>query len=564
MNVLKGLFKSEDSWLDEFSTEEDAKWLNKFALGGTVEEDCVGPDCDEEIEEEVLKNTPPPNSSNLIRKYKKEESNKNLQDIHKSSGGSCLAGSLNCFTKSSENENYGFVSEHLPGYPSMRSYLEKGDISKYKKNDVSKKDIVNFVPNQSIDAWEIHDYLRKEGLGKPLFEGVEFTYKKNKNIPDQILENPSLLPIGTIIGQGKVKNKIGYSKYKASNPETENSDNRHAITVIGYDEKDGMPIVYDYGEERRLNDLTWKNIGRADHYTVPNEYANLTYKNIKNVKNRQTIDLGFSDKTKNKVSLGSDWKPIKAIEKGVNKHLQNIGQYYNVKKSTLEKFAKFLPGLSNKETKLNNNDGTSADKKIPTSITDSLIGNKILKPTGKWLDNLYSDVDNWASNLFSDEKEEESKQDWEIEIEAYKKHPKNTKKRESYFNTLRKLSPKKESKSFLESSVGAFKIKDESKYFKTSTLSKEDLYGITVSNLKELENGSVAALSLLTEKYKQVKEIHKDLTEDQYVKLAIIGYSNNSKMINKDFVKYYIKGDSLKDNTFEKIKNYKYNTPRKK
>jgi hypothetical protein len=502
-----------------------------------------------------------PNSAgNLIRSFKKAD--RKYEQLSEASGHSCLAGSLNCFSGADGNDLFGFVLKDLPGLPSLRSYLKDPGVDKYKSKDAFNSETGKWESNNSIDAWEIHDYLRGEGVGVDPYEGVEFTYNKtgskSQRVPDQVLENPSSLPIGTIIGQGDVNTKAGYRGFNEANDTS--GKNRHSVVVIGYDETDGMPILYDQGAEVRLDDSKYTGSDasprRFTNFTTPKDYKDLTYENILNNDTAFKEDLGFDSKDpdKNKISFESSKAPIKAIEKGVNEHQEGIAKHYDINKSTLDKFSKLLPGLSFKETKLNNNQGQSADLGvIPTALSDSLLGNAVLKPGAKALMNLYDNV------LGSQGAGKPGKQDWELEIEAYNKYGKDVEKRNAYYNKLREETPTPTGERALSSSVGAFKIKDLSRYMSKIGKSKSDLYGASVSNAEELESGSVAALSLLAEKYNQAKELHKDLdlSEDQLVKLAMIGYSNASKLKSPEFVKHFIKNDTgLEDETFNKISNY--------
>ncbi len=536
----------------------------------------------------------PRESFNLIRNYRADKANPQLaqrfKNINNLSGNSCLGGALNCGTQSEEHPAFGFMAENLPGVPSLRSIMESKDQSKYKTNDVKPKDIGNWVKNSSIDAWEVHNYLRGEGLGYNPFEDVkEWTYNKNSRVPDQILDNLKRLPIGTIIGQGDVNVKgtgndgRGYRGYAKQNPNNKNR-NRHGFVIMGYDEKDGMPITYDSGEERRLDDpkyggVSSSGVGKVNNVTVPNEYKNLTYQNLLDAKKLDTNRLGYSfdDSGKNYTSLKSTWKPIKAIEKGFNQHSQKISQMYNLPKSTMDKFAKLLPGLSKSETKLNNNDGYSFDGFLPTSFVDSVVGNKLIKPTGKALDNFFGEIGQGISDAYEyfveeDETEDVKGADWELEIKAHKKFPNDKEKEDAYYKELaakRKTRFSTSDSGFgdgdSESSVGAFKIKDLSRYANKIGLKKGDLYGHNSSNSEELERGSVAAVSLLAEKFNEAKkkwneEGGKNLSEDQLVKLAIIGYSNNKKMNSEKFVDNYILGDLQdRDSKYNKIVNYDYN-----
>lgn len=550
-------------------TGKDGKKSNVFEKGGNLNLLDTEPPVKKKkkIEEgvnelEVLG----PESSGLIREYLKNphtETNKRFSEINKSVNGSCLAGALNCGTGSSSNENYGYVNKFLPNKPSFRSYLDRGNVEKYRTNDSYKDDVKNLVPNTSIDAWEIHNYLRGEKLGYNPYEGINFTYNNHDILPDQVLENPGLLPVGTIIGQGLVKNKRGYEEYEKYNEDS--TRNRHSMAVTGYDEKDGMPLIYDSGQERRLDDVVWSRNSKGDskritNFTTPNEYRDVTYENIKRSTKKRYEKLGYSgDLEKDYVSLGSSNESIKSIEKGANENSMQISDYYKIPKSSLDVMIKLLPGLSFSETKLNNNEGIS-----DTILSDSFIGNTlgIKNRLKEW-----KNVGTGFMNLFRDDSKGISAWDHQIEFRKKNKGKKYSKEDEdNYIRSKMKENKGKKNYEEIRNSVGAFKIKDLSRFAKDNNIKKTDLYGMDVSNNRELELGSVAALSLLAEKYnealKNTKKMGLKLTEEQLVKLSFVGYKSSSKMKSKKFIENFIMdknnlGLSSEIGAFNNIKNYK-------
>lgn len=502
----------------------------------------------------------PRQSNQFMRDFEKDshsaETVNRFLRVHDKNSGACLGGALDCGTgASSERPDSGFISEKLPGYGSLRGLMNDGNLKKYLSNDKYNPKTGKWGKNGSIDAWEIHQYLRGENLGYDPADGVKLTYSKDGVMPDQVLNGDIKLTIGTILGQAYVNDKSGYRGYDKANPSVKGA-NRHAVVVIGFDKKDGMPLIYDSGKEVRLDKTKYGLLGKFTKFTTPNRYKDVTHSNIVKREAVYEKDLGYTDDTP--MSLNSKWSAIKPIEEGVNENMKSISKYYNVSKSVLTKFAKLLPGLSNKETKLNGMNGYAHEYGIPIQVTDSALGNRVMKPLAKGAGNLFSYMSNMRSDSTS--KSDNSKQDWEVEIDAYDIHGLNAVNRNEYIN--KRIGDNKGSnfkRSSLESSVGAFKIKDLPSYVKTIGYSKKSLYGHRVSTEEELKRGGVAALSLLSEKYNEIKKIHKNLTDDQMVKLAIIGYSNNKKMKSKKFVDYYIRRDTgLSDSNFNKISNFKY------
>ena len=114
-----------------------------------------------------------------------------------------------------------------------------------------------------------------------------------------------------------------------------------------------------------------------------------------------------------------------------------------------------------------------------------------------------------------------------------------------------------------ESSVGPLAIKYLPKYVTTKFgIEKGDLYGATVSENKEFENGGVAALVHLVESYKKYGKRYPDLSEEQLIDVATIAYNNKGKVMDKDFIDFYIRKEKAGDNYLNKIKGFaeKYNS----
>lgn len=460
--------------------------------------------------------------------------NAQFSKIHSDSGKSCLAGAMNC--------SQDFVSKNS-GLPGLRTILANNDKdpSKYKVASRDTAYMGDYVPNQSIDAWEVHDYMVNEGIGSNLFtKGEDTVYEEDSYLPKGF--DYKQIPLGAVIGQGN-------SSGVYTNPE-DGERSRHAITVVGFDNADGMPMVYDYGKLTRLdklNPLSNKK-HKINRITVPNEYEGMTADRLRADMKSEKERLGLLKMEP--VNYGSDEPHIKSIEKGVNEVAQNIAYNYQLPSKVISGLANLLPGLSNKETKINNNEGTSG-----SALVDNAIGNNVAKPALKWLDNQATSI----GNIFK--QEGERRQDYELEIEAYEKYPNNPKKFKEYFNDLKTKNSEIEEEvddNIGESSVGPFAIKDITEYAKTTLgINKEDMYGVTKSNEEELEIGSKAALSYLAESYTKLKEQYSDLSQEQLMDLTIISYNNKSKVEDPNFIKYYIKDKTLKDDYLEKIKGYK-------
>jgi hypothetical protein len=264
------------------------------------------------------------------------------------------------------------------------------------------------------------------------------------------------------------------------------------------------------------------------------------------------------DKEKKSLNI-TDSKPVKykekgehfrSIETGVNAVKDKIAFNHKISGETINKIAEYLPGIANQETKINNNEGNS--KSI---LIDNYIGNTFVKPGVKNAITLW----NKTTNITKDEGD--YKQDFELEIEAFKKFGKDKKKRDAYITKGQESREDiKQGGSFdnnTNSSVGPFANKDVTEYSKKKLgLDKSDLYGILNSNDEELENGSKVALSYLAENYNKYKEKYKDLklTDEQLIEIAVVSYNNKGKAESKDFIKYYIQDRVLTDDYLDKVK----------
>ena len=464
------------------------------------------------------------------KKYENVE--KQFSEIGENTEG-CLAGAMTCSQE--------FIQENS-GLPGLRTILAnaKADPKKYRIESSGQFDS-DFVENTSIDAWEIHDYLIGEGLGESLFERAgDTTYSDDSILPDGF--DYKNIPLGSIIGQG---NSAGvYTR------EEDGEKSRHALVVSGFDEKDGMPMVYDSGYLRRLDDLTiLGKHHKVNRITIPNEYKGLTSTKMKKFMDNEKKSLNLVDSKK--VSYPQKGEHFRNIEKGVNEVKDKIAFNYKIQNKTINRLAQYLPGIANQETKINNNEGNS--KSI---LIDNYIGNTFVKGGVKNAMTLWNKITNVTKE------EGEYKQDFEFEVEAYKKFKGNKEKRDAYVSKQQKEREDiKKNESFSNnsnSSVGPFANKDVTEYSKKKLgLDKSDLYGILNSNDEELENGSKVALSYLAENYNKYKEKYKDLklTDEQLIEIAVVSYNNKSKAESKDFIKYYIQDRVLTDDYLTKVQS---------
>ena len=495
---------------------------------------------------------------------------KNLQtqfdQFNIAAGGSCVAGALNC--------NTGYITPSLPDLVPVRTMIANAEkqnpnlLEKYKVKD--RNNTANqFIPNNSIDAWEIHQLLRGEGLGTAFFTASDNT-EWNGQLPKDL--DLTTIPLGAIIGQGTSEGT--YTKSE-DNEEGQPKRNRHGLTVVGHD-FDGMPMVYDSGSLQRLDflDSLVKDTHKITRITVPKGYEKYTYKYMNDQNTKKIKDLGYKESSttlQGDVSLNSDWEPIQQIEKAANYYSPTIALDYGVPKDTMEMFVKLLPGISAKETKLNNRDGFSPEVTASdNAIVDAF---KFIPKIGENLIDTQLRPLKILSNIISGNSNRTFKNLTQTEIDAFKEFNGDLSKVRESVNSQKEINdsiPKEtmgldELSQTFDSSVGAFRIKDFPEYVTDRFgIKKSDLFGTSVTNEQEFKKGTAAALSYLAEKYQEAKRLYKDknLTEEQLVDLAIVGYNSQTNFKNPEFVDYYIKNRNLKNNYLERVKEYNYTDER--
>jgi hypothetical protein len=504
--------------------------INKFAEGGPTDP----PKKSKQINyNEFMFDTSKNKSPRQVRKQKKTMNQ--FANLHDNSNKSCIAGALNC--------NTDLIAPKL-GVKPVRELIDSlGDKwTKHKKKSFSNKSN-DYVENNSIDAWEIHDVLRKEKIGTDFFTADANT-KYNKSIPADL--DLSTIPIGAIIGKGESQGTY-----------TEEKGNRHGFTVVGYD-TDGTPMVYDYGKLERIDrSSTLGNTGKhkITKITVPKGYENFTFGKVKKEQAKTNKKLQY-DPTK-LVEYGSKKKHSRQLEDAVNSIKGDLVIDYNVPQPVVDKLAMFLPGLTNQESKFGNNNGRSK-----SMIADNFFGNNIAKPFLKGAQYISKEMSDAAGKL-TGAKQGERLQDYQMEMHAQDMFPNNEEDRDTFFNVLKEENDKLpyNAKYDSESSVGAFSIKNIPEYsVKKLNLSKSDLYGITNNNKEEIQNGGKVALNFLVENYTKIKKDNPKLTDDQLIDLSLISFNNSAKTQDKEFIRHYIVDKDLKDNYLEKIKNYNTKT----
>ena len=461
----------------------------------------------------------------------------------------CVAGALNC--------NTDFVAPKL-GVSPIRSMLhDKVKDVKNSKYSIPSKPLLalpkDFAPNQSIDAWEMGDVMTGEGIGSYLFEkGDDTEYDKNMpNYPKGL--DYSNIPLGAIILQGDAAGEYIPGDIKGKP--------RHMSTVIGFD-KDGVPLTYDYGKIRRITN-TMKPITKI---VSPKGYENYSYSKMKGNYDKEIMDLGYDIKDTDKEYKYKN-ESVNNIYKSLDKYDKQIGHDFKIPKDAMEMLKNRVVGIGVKETNLNNtgDEDITLGRELAINLGDSFIGNEIAKPSIKndLIINSLKTAYNKLTNNYDYSKPE--KHDWELEVEAFKLAKGDKELEKKLYNKARSIYPKPGSKPSnrkknLESSVGAFAIKNLPEYAKNILkIDKSDLYGSTVGTQEEISKGSVVALTHLAENFNKFKEEYKDLnlSNEELVDLVTVAYNNNSKPKSKKFIEYYIKDKGkLSDGYLSSVKEF--------
>ena len=521
----------------------------------------------------------------------KDKLNRKFSEIHRNAG-SCLKGAKMCNAefvadKVGANSIAGLFNEihQIKGSSTFDEGLPYGisaDQTKYsvpsRGGNVGQARTGEYKDTKGFDAWEGANALVGEGLGTDMyykeigsFPEKYWNSRKYNGISDELakLIDDKKIPLGALIFEGDAAGVYTDPKY--------GERARHAMSVIGFDDKDGVPLIYDSGQIRRITDRQFDMpISRV---VIPKGYENYTLGNLKKGQALRYEQLGY-DKEPDKVEYKNDdkLKPyVNTVKKGMHQHAYKIANDYNMDKDIMDKMQSRVVGLAEVESNFNNQGDRDLNWKRDLKIATE----GYLQNFGKYAVKLGQD----AFNVESDVK---GYQDWEVEKEALanlKKQGVNpfaagTTKTESgktrnllqeEINKMRASGNYPEwdkdldqSDSFTdwgayESSVGPLQIKKLPLYVERELgIDKSDLYGSTVDDDKELENSSAAALVHLVESYKRLEkkynqEMDMNLTEDQLIDLATVAYNNASKANSEEFVKNYILNKELKDSYLTQV-----------
>lgn len=430
-------------------------------------------------------------------------------------GGQCLSAVLNY---------EGSYLSHMLGVGNIRDDLDSimNEFEKYSVASRSKAG-ENFAHNNSVDAWEIHNFL----VNEKGYAGID--------IPDDLEERKRVLydlPIGTILGSGS--SKTWYTN------ERDGDMPQHAVQIVGFLE-DGTPLINDMGNIRRIDNYLETYVNA----TVPPQYEKYTFNYMtEGIEN----DLGLN-KDVNIQAYDEN------INSGINSIVKDVARETGVPVRFLEKLSENMSGLLEQES-----DAGVHWRKL---LLDNTVGNDYVKPAVKYIKNSDKKINNAVKRALGFDGEQE--QDYKLYVRAHRKYPNDEEKRERYFNRLerrnnRKPSRVSESNKF-ESSYGPFSNKDFTDLMrKIVDFDKYDLQtGFFAGNdtKDSIELGSKLALIKLAQTAKALRQKYGHLSDKQLVDLTYVGYSNNGKILDEeDYVKPYIVDKVLDDNVLNKIKNF--------
>lgn len=522
----------------------------------------------------------------------KNKTNTRFSEIH-NNAGSCLKGAKMCNAefvadKVGANSIAGLFNEihQIKGSSTFDEGLPWGisaDQTKYsvpsRGGNVGQAKTGEFKDTKGFDAWEAADALIGEGLGTELYSTSVDDKAWLQRSPEFVAENKGMtqdfydnyvkkgrIPLGALIFEGNAAGNYTDPKY--------GERARHAMTVIGFDKEDGMPLIYDSGQIRRINNRQFDM--PITRVVIPKGYENYTLENLKKGQAIRYEQLGY-DKEPDKVEYknNDELKPyVNTVLKGMHQHAYKIANDYNMDKDIMDKMQNRVVGLAEVESNFNNEGDRDLNWKRDLKIA-----------TEGYLQDGVKYVWKWGEDVFNDESDVKGYHDWEVEKEALanlKKQgvnpfaPGTTKTESGKTRNLlqEEMNKMRASGNYprwdkdldqpgrsgeYESSVGPLQIKKLPLYVERELgIDKSDLYGSTVGDNKELENSSAAALVHLVESYKRLEkkynqEMDMNLTEDQLIDLATVAYNNASKANSEEFVKNYILNKELKDNYLTQV-----------
>lgn len=362
----------------------------------------------------------------LQQKYTETEEFRTKTDmrfsqIHKLSGGACVAGAFNCNTE--------FVAETLKAKPLRTIFQElvpnikESPLSIPSRAEAGKG---NYEHNTSIDSWEIfniaeanpdkfdiyfkvkpdaeeyrmHRIIAEGSHDKQQRRISKMNYLKEAGITENDLKK---LPIGTLVMQRNASADVDGQGYWI--PKEYGFVPSHTATIVGY-EDDGTPLVYDLGQYKRITD-TFSSINGI---IIPKEYEQYTFDYITSKSADYQKDMGVNDPIEASTAKN---KRANIIIDNIRADYDEVNMQYGIPRAIGDKLASRVVGIAGHESRL----GTGMTKEELKAVSNELgrdvtlssiagfsgrdykinhidnteWGNKVVKPTVKQLQNDYQD-----------------------------------------------------------------------------------------------------------------------------------------------------------------------------
>lgn len=482
-------------------------------------------------------------------------------------GQACAAGAYTCTQQ--------LVDARL-GTPSVRSSLYS--ISDDARNTPyslpsgdGSSDDAPLSENASFDTWEASRAL--------IGEGKATSYWK-KGSEDEIKYKS--VPLGAIITMSEYG---GGNDYLGGDYLDENETiPRHTTEVVAFDKKDGMPLVFDYGEITRLDelDISYSNTG-IQEIVIPNQYEGLDYNTLSKKNDERNVDLGIANFKRREVAPGAESEDVlRGIYSATDDMLIKLANDFNIPIDTLKQMQDATIGIGLKETNLNNfgNADISDARAIYIDKGDTPYSNSVLKPMLKTAKNsdLFKDYvrplmdvyDGKGGRKYSSGKYEGKLEDgvgvpdYKIQMVAnsmFKKGDNKGMSENDIYNTLRAHYPSPDQGGSTDSSVGAFKIKDFPEYLTTDFGITKDMLMDSADGTRTKEEkvlyGSMATMVHLAENFSKYRkdERYLDKTNAQYLDMAIIGFNSSAKLDDPAYVEFFIDNKTGIDNYMSTVKD---------
>lgn len=185
-------------------------------------------------------------------------------------------------------------------------------------------------------AWNFFGALKKDN---PL--QIDFSAEKGKkymykDLPEQVREN---IVVGSSIGFTDGTSRGGINEQEGI------PDTRHHAIVIGFD-KDKIPIIYDYGEAKRLDNPKFGSF-TIGAIATPMEYRNANL-NAENTENRQAFYTSSAKKYYDKTD--KDDKDLNEISRSLIDNKEKIKKDLDLNEYDYNRLASYLLAISKQET----------------------------------------------------------------------------------------------------------------------------------------------------------------------------------------------------------------------